>query len=180
MHNDAHLEETIIESKSVFKGNVIDVKHEKVKLPNDNTSYREIAYHKGAVALIAIHDNCMYFVRQYRLATREVLLEIPAGKIETGEAPLSTAKKELKEEIGATTQDVELVAEFYTAPGFSSEMIYLYQAKDIQFEDQSLEDDEFLEMVKIPIDDLPSYIGTNKIKDAKTLIAVQYIINKLK
>lgn len=180
MSNDSHLVETIIESNDIFKGSVIDVKHEKVRLPDNNTSYREIAYHKGAVALIAVYNDYMYFVRQYRLATREVLLEVPAGKIEIGEEPSVTAKKELKEEIGAVSEDISLVSEFYAAPGFSNEYIRLFHAKNLSFEAQALEDDEFLDVVKIHVDELPGYITENKIKDAKTLIAVQYVISQLR
>lgn len=179
MKDDSHLKETIIESNAIFKGNVIDVKHEKVRLPNNKTSYREIAYHKGAVALIVVHDNYMYFVKQYRLATREVLLEVPAGKIEINEAPDLTAEKELKEEIGAKCQSLKLISEFYAAPGFSNEFIRLYQAEGLVFEEQALEADEFLDIVKIPLNELPDYIKNNKIKDAKTLIAVQFVMSQL-
>lgn len=180
MQNDAHLKETIIETKNIFDGKVIDVKHEKVKLPNSHTSYREIAYHKGAVALLVTHNDYMYFVKQYRLATREVLLEIPAGKIEIGEEPDFTAQKELKEELGAESSNLELIREFYTAPGFSNELIRLYQADNVKFSEQQLEDDEFLDVVKIHTDDLPAYLADHQFKDAKTLIAVQYVLNQLK
>lgn len=176
MYNDEHLKETLMESTDIFKGNILDVKHEKVILPDSNTTYREVAYHKGAVGLIVVAEGYMYFVRQYRFATREVLLEIPAGKIEEGEAPSVTAKKELKEEIGARSENIVPVYEFYAAPGFSNEYIRLFEARDVEFTDQLLEDDEFLDVVKLPLSELKQRLAEGAVKDSKTLIAVQHVL----
>ncbi|CAM4146014.1 NUDIX domain-containing protein [Lacicoccus alkaliphilus] len=173
------MKEEVIETEEIFNGRVIKVTHDKIRLPDGGTSCREIVHHKGAVALIAIHADHLYFVRQFRVPTGEVLLEIPAGKVETGEAPIETAKKELKEEIGAVAANINKLYEFYTAPGFASELIHLYIAEDLEFEEQALEKDEFLDIEKIPTDSLQDALDTGKFRDAKTIIAVQYVLSYL-
>jgi ADP-ribose pyrophosphatase len=174
-----HLREEVIETEEIFNGRVIKVTHDKVRLPDGTTSRREIVHHNGAVALIAIHDDHLYFVRQFRVPTGEVLLEIPAGKVEMDEAPIETAKKELKEEIGAVASNINKLYEFYTAPGFASEIIHLYIAEGLEFEAQALEKDEFLDIEKIHKASLQGALETGRIRDAKTIIAVQYVLSHL-
>ncbi len=174
-----HLKEEILETEEVFDGRIIRVTHDKVKLPDGETSYREIVHHNGAVALVALHEDHMYFVRQFRVPTGETLLEIPAGKVEPEEAPVETAEKELKEEIGAVTTQLDKLYEFYTAPGFASEIIHLYIAKDLKFEAQALEYDEFLDIEKIHVNSLRNALDDGKFRDAKTIIAVQYVLSQL-
>lgn len=174
-----HLREKIINSTEIFNGKVIKVTHDEVLLPNGETSKREIVHHKGAVAIIAVHDDHLYFVRQHRTPTGEILLEIPAGKVEEGEAPDATAEKELKEEIGAVSSNIRKLYEFYTAPGFASELIHLYIADDLKFAEQTLEDDEFLDIDKIPLNSLKENLEKGHFRDAKTIIAVQYILLNL-
>ncbi|WP_052256351.1 NUDIX domain-containing protein [Salinicoccus sp. YB14-2] len=174
-----HLREKVTSSTEIFNGKIIKVTHDDVLLPNGSTSKREVVHHNGAVAIIAIHEEHLYFVRQYRTPTEEVILEIPAGKVEKHEAPDDTAKKELKEEIGAVSTDIRKLYEFYTAPGFASELIHLYIAEDIKFEDQALENDEFLDIVKIPVNSLKEKLESGYFRDAKTIIAVQYILLNL-
>lgn len=174
-----HLREKVTNSTEIFNGKIIKVTHDDVLLPNGHTSKREVVRHNGAVAIIAMHEGHLYFVRQYRTPTEEVILEIPAGKVEENEAPDETAKKELKEEIGAVSTDIRKLYEFYTAPGFASELIHLYIAEDIKFEDQALENDEFLDIVKIPVSSLKENLEKGHFRDAKTIIAVQYILLNL-
>src|SRR5690625_2169786 len=174
-----HLKEETLETDEIFDGRVIRVIHDKVRLPNGGTSYREIVHHNGAVALIPLHEDHLYFVRQFRLPTGEVLLEIPAGKVERDEAPDATAKKELKEEIGAVSSKIRKLYEFYTAPGFASELIHLYIAEDLEFEAQALEEDEFIDIEKIHIDSLQAALDEGRFRDAKTIIAVQYVLSHL-
>lgn len=177
-NNYDHLKEKIIHADRVFEGKVIQVDHDTVELPNGEQSKREIVYHNGAVCLIAVHDNFMYFVRQYRIAPDEFLLEVPAGKIEKGDLPEISAKRELEEEIGAVADKLELIHEFYVSPGFSNEFVYLYEAKDIDMQKQKLDDDEFLDVSKIPLQNLRQTLSDGFIRDSKTIIAVQYVIEK--
>jgi len=98
--SNEHLIENTRSSEDIYDGKIIDVKKLTVELPNGKEAYREVVYHKGAVAVIAVDSEFMYFVKQFRISTEEVLLEVPAGKIEIDEHPDETVKKELKEEIG--------------------------------------------------------------------------------
>lgn len=170
------LYEQLIEENVVFDGNVIRVENNKVRLPNGNEANREVVYHRGAACVIAIVDNHMYFVKQFRIAPDEVLLEVPAGKIEVGEAPEVTVIKELKEEIGGVCAHVSNVHQFYVSPGFSNELVYLYIAHDVKIEEQALEEDEFLEIEKIHVDDLPSLLESGRVRDGKTIIAIQHVL----
>lgn len=177
-NNYNHLKEKIIHVERVFDGKVIQVDHDTVELPNGEQSKREIVYHNGAVCLIAVHEDIMYFVRQYRIAPDEFLLEIPAGKIEKGDFPEASAKRELEEEIGAAADRLELIHEFYVSPGFSNEFVYLYEAKDIKMQTQKLDDDEFLDVAKIPLQNLRQILSDGSVRDSKTIIAIQYVIEK--
>lgn len=174
-----HLREKVMHSTEIFNGNIIKVTHDDVLLPNGSTSKREIVHHNGAVAIIAVHDDHLFFVRQYRTPTEEVILEIPAGKVEKDEEPYETARKELKEEIGGVSSDIRKLYEFYTAPGFASELIHMYIAEDLKLEEQALENDEFLDVVKVPINLLKEHLEKGYFRDAKTIIAVQYILLNL-
>ncbi|WP_462420773.1 NUDIX domain-containing protein [Salinicoccus sp. Marseille-QA3877] len=174
-----HLREKVMHSTEIFNGNIIKVTHDDVLLPNGSTSKREIVHHNGAVAIIAVHDDHLFLVRQYRTPTEEVILEIPAGKVEKDEEPYETARKELKEEIGGVSSDIRKLYEFYTAPGFASELIHMYIAEDLKLEEQALENDEFLDVVKVPIDLLEEHLKKGHFRDAKTIIAVQYILLNL-
>ena len=118
----------------------------------------------------------MYFVKQFRVAPNEILLEVPAGKIEVGEAPEVTVVKELKEEIGGVCSDVSNVHQFYVSPGFSDELVYLYVAHDVKLEEQALEEDEFLEIEKVHVNDLPALLQSGRVRDAKTIIAIQHVL----
>ena len=170
------LEEKLVKRNEIYKGNVIKVEENTVELPNGNHATREVVYHKGAVCVIAVVDDYMYFVRQFRFAPDEILLEIPAGKIEFDEAPEVTAHKELKEEIGGVAEVIKKVHEFYVSPGFSNELVYLYEAGGIRIESQALEDDEFLELEKIHISKLEDLLRSGRVRDAKSIVAIQHVL----
>ena len=175
--DDEHLKETTIHTDRIFDGKIIRVDHSTVQLPDGSEAKREIVYHNGAVSVIAVYRGLMYFVRQYRAAPDEVLLEIPAGKIEKDDMPHDTAVRELEEEIGATAEYVEQLFEFYVSPGFSNELVSLYEAKNIRLKDQKLDADEYLDIEKVPLDRLHSLLMDGSIRDAKTIIAVQYVLS---
>lgn len=170
------LYEQLVEQNIVFDGNVIRVENNKVRLPNGKEASREVVYHRGAVCIIAVVDDYMYFVKQFRVAPNETLLEVPAGKIEVDEAPKVTVVKELKEEIGGVCSDVSNVHQFYVSPGFSDELVYLYVAHDVKLEEQALEEDEFLEIEKVHVNDLPALLQSGRVRDAKTIIAIQHVL----
>ncbi|WP_026866353.1 MULTISPECIES: NUDIX hydrolase [Jeotgalicoccus] len=173
---DEHLIEKTKSAEDIYQGKIIDVKKLTAELPDGSEAFREVVYHKGAVALIVKDDTSMYFVRQFRISTDEVLLEIPAGKVETGEHPDDTARKELKEETGATAESLDKLYEFYVSPGFSNELIHLYSTKNVSFDNMELEDDEFLDLVKIPFQELKTRMHNGEFRDGKTLVAVHHVL----
>src|SRR5699024_11116224 len=118
----------------------------------------------------------MYFVKQFRISTEEVLLEVPAGKIEMDEHPDDTVEKELKEEIGGESGDIKKLYEFYVSPVCSNELIHLYEANEVYFGDCQLENDEFLDIVKIQLEELKDKMHNGEFRDGKTLVSVHHVL----
>lgn len=173
-----HLIEKTVSSKQIFKGKVISVKVDEVKLPNGNTSKREIVNHPGAVAIIALTpENKILLVQQFRKPLERVIYEIPAGKIEPGEEPSRTAMRELEEETGYECDYLEHIQSFYTSPGFADEIIHIYYTDKIKptTSNAELDADEFVDLVEISLEEAVSLIQEEKIYDAKTVYAIQYL-----
>lgn len=171
-------EEKTITSEKLFGGNIIDLHLDEVELPNGETATRELVYHPGAVAVIPItKDNKIVMVEQYRKPLEQSLVEIPAGKLEKGENPLTAAVRELEEETGYTTTNLSLVTSFYTSPGFANEKIYLYITDDlIKMENPPAgDDDEFVEIMEVTLDEAKELVEEGRIHDAKTDYAVLYL-----
>lgn len=173
-----HLEETTITSKSIYKGRIISLQVDEVNLPNGKTSTREIIKHPGAVAVIPVTDEGkIIMVEQYRKAMEKALVEIPAGKLEKGEDPLETAKRELEEETGLQAGQMKKVISFYTSPGFADELVYVYLATELTTPEKPLEvdEDEFVEVLELSIEEAKKLVEEERIHDAKTAYAVQYL-----
>lgn len=170
-------EEKTIERKDIFQGQVIQVAHDRVSLPNGQESMRELVFHKGAVAVIPITaEGKIVLVEQYRKAIESLSIEIPAGKLEIGEHadPMAAALRELEEEVGLTGR-LELLYDFYTAIGFCNEKIKLYLAHDLERVEnpRPQDEDEFLELHQVTLSQAEEMIKTGKILDAKTIMAIQ-------
>jgi ADP-ribose pyrophosphatase len=177
-----HLKETTKSSEKLFSGRIIDLYLEEVELPNGKTSTREIIKHPGAVAVIAItKENKIVMVQQYRKAMERVLVEIPAGKLEKGEQPEATAKRELEEETGYTTESLQHLLSFYTSPGFADELVHLYFTEELEIltEKAELDEDEFVDVLEVTLEEAQEMIDNQRIFDAKTAYAVQYLQLKL-
>lgn len=171
-------EEKTLSSQKIFTGKVISLQVDEVELPDGKTSKREIIKHPGAVAVIAITDDGkIVMVEQYRKAMERSLVEIPAGKLEPGEEPLKTAKRELEEETGYVCERMEHVISFYTSPGFADELVHVYVAHQLSKKEDaaSLDEDEFVEVIELTLEEAQQYIEEEKIYDAKTAYAVQYL-----
>lgn len=167
------LMEKTLSSREIYRGRVIRVKVDEVALPNGNTSLREIVEHPGGVGILALdEDNCVYLVRQYRYAFAQTLLEIPAGKRETGEDPFLTAQRELHEEIGATASDWLPLGEILASPGCYGEVLHLYLARGLTFGKQELDEDEFLNVERMPFRELLEKCMAGEIRDGKTVTSV--------
>lgn len=171
-------EEKTIHTTSIFKGKVIDLQVDEVELPDGKTSKREIVKHPGAVAVIALtKDKRLVLVEQYRKPLEKSIIEIPAGKLEPGEQPETCARRELEEETGYTSDRLEFVTSFYTSPGFADELIYIYAARDLRQleEKKDLDDDEFVELIECTQEEAEQLEKEQKIQDAKTSYAIQYL-----
>ena len=151
------------ESRTVYDGTLVDVTVERW-----GDHEREIVEHPGSVAVVAVdRENALWLVRQLREPARKHLVELPAGTRERGEDPLETAKRELREECGLTGGDWSELAAFWTTPGFCRELMHLYLAQGVVAGEAQPDDDEAVEIVRWPVDELESRL--DEIEDAKTL-----------
>lgn len=174
----SNLEERTVATEPIFDGRIIKVRVDEVVLPNGETSKREIVTHPGAVAIIAITDDeKIVLVEQYRKAMEKELVEIPAGKLEQGEKPEVTAIRELEEETGYICDNMELITSFYTSPGFADEIVYVYEATGLKKKEDKadLDEDEFVELMEVSLEEALQLIKEQRIHDAKTMFAIQYL-----
>ncbi|AWC33684.1 MULTISPECIES: NUDIX hydrolase [Bacillus cereus group] len=174
----SNLAERTVATEPIFDGKVIKVRVDEVVLPNGEMSKREIVNHPGAVAIIAITDEGkIVLVEQYRKALEKEIVEIPAGKLEPGEKPEVTAVRELEEETGYVCEKMEFVTSFYTSPGFADEILYVYKATRLKRKEDkaALDEDEFVELMEVSLEEAISLMKSQRIHDAKTMFAVQYL-----
>ena len=165
--------EKMIEKEDIFEGKVIHVTLEKAELPDGTMAMREVVGHPGGVCVSALtEDNELLFVRQFRYPYKEVLLELPAGKLEKGQNPLENGKRELLEETGAIGYNYISLGSQMVSPGFCNEVVHMYMCRVERFEEQQLDEGEFLNFEKIPIDKAVEMVLNNQLPDAKTQIAV--------
>src|SRR5438132_1719192 len=161
-----------IDSRKVFTGRVFDVTVDTVR-EADRTYLREVVHHPGsAVILPAFDDGTIGLVRQYRHPAVRYLLELPAGSLNDQEPPEIGAARELEEELGLVAGKLEKLSEFFVSPGFCEEKMWLYLATDLTETAQRLDDDELIEVVRLPIDRALQMITDGEIEDAKTIIGL--------
>ena len=165
--------ETTLSSEEIFNGRVIRVTYDKVLLENGNTSTREVVHHHGGACILPVDENQnITLVRQYRYALGEEMWELPAGKLEKGEDPFEAAKRELAEECGLTADHFVDLGVVYPTVGYDSEKIYLWAATGLHSVSQHLDEDEFLDVVKMPLDEALRLVLDGTIKDSKTQIGI--------
>ena len=168
-----NLEEKTLSRKEIFQGRIFSVHVDEVELPNGNKSFREVVEHVDGVAVLALDaDNNVMMVTQYRYVFGRNLLEIPAGKLDAGEDPVTGALRELREEVGVVPGDFQPMGSFIAAPGCYGEILHLYLARDLKEVGQDLDPDEFLNVSRIPFDEMVRRCMSGEIQDAKTIIAV--------
>ena len=168
------LSEKQIKREHIYDGVVLKVVKDTVLLPNGEETVREICLHNGAVCVIPIlPDGRVIMERQYRYAHSRIFFEIPAGKLDSpDEDPYLAAKRELREETGATAKKLTYLGELDTSPALISEKIHMYIAEDLTFGERELDDDEFLDVELVPLAKLYKMVMNSEIKDAKTQIAI--------
>ncbi len=173
-----YYEEKTMKSERVYEGRILNLRVDTVELPNRKYSRREIVEHGSSVMIIPVlQDDSVLMVKQYRKAIDKVVLEFPAGLIESGEDPKEAALRELQEEVGVAAKKIDYLYDFYTSPGFTNERINVFIASDLYDSDLSCDEDEFLEIVKVKIEDLIDMLHNYEINDAKSIIAAQYLEN---
>lgn len=174
MMRDEHLIETCAASKLVFDGKILHVYVDDINLPNGATGFREYIKHIGAVAVLPLTDDGKVIcVRQYRYAVGQVTLEIPAGKLDApDEDPREATLRELREETGARCKSLTYLGTYLASPAILDEKINLYLARGLDFGETDPDDDEFIDVVQIPLDEMVERVMRGEILDGKTQLAV--------
>ena len=163
------LEETKLTSEEIFHGVAIQLFRDEILLPNGNKGVREVVRHPGAVCVLQLTDDGeVIFVNQFRYALNKVTLEVPAGKLEKGEDPQEAALRELSEETGIEAKKIIPMGALYTTPALMDEIIYMYIATELTQGEQHLDEDEFVNAVKIPLSKAVDMVMSGEIRDSKT------------
>jgi ADP-ribose pyrophosphatase len=174
------VEEKVVASEPIYRGKLVNLDALTVELPNGEQALREIVLHPGAVAMVPLLPTGeVMLVRQYRAAARKSLLEIPAGTLEPGEDPLVAAARELQEETGYKPGALARLGGEYTAPGYTSEFIHLFLATDLTESRLPGDDDEFLEVIRLPFAEALRRVESGEIEDGKTLIGLLLAARRL-
>jgi ADP-ribose pyrophosphatase len=164
------LPDKIISTEQIFNGRAIKLRVETIEKSDGQKTTREIVEHSDCIAVVPIDENDnVVMVKQFREAVRKHLLEIPAGCIEPGEDPVETVKRELQEEIGYFPQKIERIGGFYATPGYVTEYLYLFKATELKPSRLVAEDTEEIEVVKVPLSQIPALIISGEIGDAKSI-----------
>ena len=165
--------ERTLESREVYRGRILRVREDKVSLPNGKTGTREVVEHPGGVGILAIDgEGRVLLVQQYRYALGQVLTEIPAGKREPGEPPFVTAQRELQEEVGAVAGRWTELGTLIASPGCYGETLYLFLARGLHFGETHPDEDEFLDVLRLPFDRAVAQCLDGTLTDAKTVAAI--------
>lgn len=175
-----HLQEKTVETEPIFDGRIIKVRKDKAELENGSIVTRELVIHPGGVCVVPVNEKGeVYLVKQFRYPFGEVLTEIPAGKLEVGEDHRSAGLRELKEEVGAECENFEYLGVMYPSVAYLTEKIHMYLATGLSFGEQSLDEDEFLDVEKMPLSQAVEMVINGTIKDGKTQSALLLAARKL-
>ncbi|MFV0557326.1 MAG: NUDIX hydrolase [Enterococcus sp.] len=171
-------EEKTIQRQEIFQGKIIEVVVDDVRLPDGNMGKRELVFHPGGVGVVAIHEEKLLLVKQFRKPLEKVILEIPAGKIDPGEGlhPEETGYRELEEETGFQASELVHLTSMYVSPGFLDELLHIYLAKDLKKVEnpKAQDEDEVLELYALTLAEAKQALAEGLICDAKTIYAIQY------
>ncbi|MGN1135134.1 MAG: NUDIX domain-containing protein [Oscillospiraceae bacterium] len=175
-----HLQEKTVDTEPIFDGKIIKVRKDKAELENGSVVTRELVIHPGGVCVVPVNEKGeVYLVKQFRYPFQEVLTEIPAGKLEVGEDHRSAGLRELKEEVGAECENFEYLGVMYPSVAYLTEKIHMYLATGLSFGEQSLDEDEFLDVEKMPLSQAVEMVISGEIKDGKTQSALLLAARKL-
>lgn len=165
-------EEKTISSEMIYEGSILNLRKDKVTVINGE-SYREIIEHRGGSVIVPIdEDGNIVMVKQFRKPVERVCLEVPAGKLDPGEDPLTTAKRELEEETGITAKEIIHLTDIYPSVGYSQEVLYIYMARGLSYGKTHPDENEALDIVKVPLKEAEQMIFDGKLQDAKSVVAI--------
>ena len=174
------MEEITLRSERVYDGRIIKLDLVDVRLPDGKPARRELIRHPGAVAIVALDQaQNVLLVRQFRSAAGKILLEIPAGTLNPSETPLACAERELQEETGYRPGRLENIGGIYTAPGYTTEFIHLFQASDLIESRLDHDDDEFIEAERVPLAQALAMIESGEIADGKSVAGLLRVARRL-
>jgi len=160
-------------SREIYRGRTFNVDVDQVRLPNGKEVELELVHHRGAAAVVPVlDDGTVLLVRQYRYATGGWLLEIPAGKLDNGESPETCAGREAEEEVGYRPSKLEPLGWIWSTPGFADEKIWLFLATGLELTKQGLEEDEVLQIERMPFQEAVEKAASGEIHDAKSAVAL--------
>ncbi|MCY4556375.1 MAG: NUDIX hydrolase [Chloroflexi bacterium] len=172
--------EPTISSRPIYSGRIIDVRVDTVRLQNGRESTREIVDHAPSICVVPVDaEGNVLMVRQYRKPVDQFLLEVPAGGIEAGETPEEAAQRELQEEIGHTTDNLLAMSAFWLAPGWCSEFMYSFLATDLKRAALDSDEDEFIEVVRVPLSGAMDVIASGEVQDAKSVASLLLALQTL-
>jgi len=173
MPDTPQLNETTVKQNIIYRGRIVTLRCDDALLPNGKPCQREVVDHPGGVCVLALTDeNEVLLVRQFRYPYGEILLELPAGKLEYGEEPLPAGQRELQEETGAIAETFEELAIYYPTPGYCGETIHIYLARGLCFEAPNPDEDEFLQCVRVPLEEAVQMVMNGEIRDGKTQVGL--------
>ena len=173
-------QERTLQTERVYDGKLVGLRVDTVELPSGRETIREIVEHGEVVAMVPIDsENNVLLVRQYRKAAEKVLLEIPAGLVEPGESPIECARRELEEETGFAAESWDLLGGFYTSPGFCTEYIHVYLATQLSPSRSDPDDDEIIELVRVPLSKAADLVASGEVYDAKSIAGLHMALCRL-
>src|SRR6478672_6840427 len=168
-----------LSSESIYKGRIFNIRVDEIR-EDDLTYKREIVEHRGSAVIVPLFDDgTVALVRQWRQPAGKHLLEIPAGSLEVDEDPLTGALRELEEEIGCTAASIQHLASFYVSPGFLSEKMHVYLATGLRETAQNLDEDERIDIVRLPLIEAIDLCRSGEIEDAKTIVGLTFTAERL-
>ena len=171
-----NLQEKTVKKNYVYRGKIVNLRVDDALLPDGKPCKREMIEHPGGACVLFVREGKILLVRQFRYAYGEELLEIPAGKLNPGEDPALTAARELEEETGYIPEKVNLLYTMYPTPGYTNEKLYVYRAHGVHAGRVHLDEDEFVSVSLIPVKEAAEMIADGRIRDAKTVAAIQHYL----
>jgi len=177
MNRKGSLEEKTLSSTYIYQGKIINLRQDKVKLPDGRDTIREIVEHPGAVVILAVTEKKeIVMIKQFRKPADEVLWELPAGTLEEGEDLVNCARRELEEETSYYPRKIKKLITFFSTPGFCNEKLTLFLAEELKKKNKNEDADEFIEVELIKPNEALRLVKENIVKDAKTIIGILYLL----